>query len=172
MSQVKWPIKKKTTIKRPPDRQRSAYILLIAAVGGFVLFLQWQWLGQNQHLFAPFSLQRIDCDLCGKTGQVPVKGANNVLEMCPACYGVGYHTVRRFGEADVLCPACLGLGRLENKEGRWRTCRRCDGRGLIESGAEREEQEEQEEQKEHRTSNVEHSTSNEEGQPSTLDVGR
>jgi hypothetical protein len=37
--------------------------------------------------------------------------------MCPACYGVGYHTIRRFSEADVLCPACLGLGRLEDKDG-------------------------------------------------------
>ena len=143
---------KKIKTKVPPDRQKSAYVLLIMMVGGFVLFMQWRWLGENRHLFAPFSIQRIECEVCGKTGQVPKPGANNVLEMCPACYGVGYHTIRRFNEADVLCPACLGLGRLEDEDESWRTCRRCDGRGLIEAGEEREEGEEEE----HRTSNVEH----------------
>ncbi len=143
----------------PSDRQRSASLLVIMAVGGFVLFLQWRWLGDHQHLFAPFSLERISCETCGKTGKVPKEGANNVLEMCPVCFGVGSHTVRRMDQRDVLCAACMGLGRLEDKEGHWRTCQRCDGRGLIQSGAEFEEE-------------AEHSTSNEESQPSTLDVGR
>ena len=137
--------------RRVTDRQRMAFIMLVAAVGGFVLFLQWRWLEGNQHLFAPFSIQRITCDHCAKTGQVPKEGANNVLVMCPSCYGVGYHTVRRFDSRDVLCPACLGMGRLEEKDGTWRTCRRCDGRGLIQSGAQTN--------LEHRTSNVEHPTS-------------
>ena len=151
---------------KPPNRQRSAYIFLITMVGGLVLFLQWQWLGQNRYLFAPFAIQRVECDLCGKTGRVPKPDANNELEMCPACYGVGYHTIRRFDESEVLCAACLGLGRLEGQEGFWRTCRRCDGRGLIQSGAESEEK------AEHPTSNVEHRTLNEEVQPSELDVQR
>lgn len=127
-------LKRKTTGGQSTG-QRSAFILLVAMAGGFVLFLQWRWLEENQHLFAPFSIQRIECDICGKTGQVPKEGSNNVLEMCPACYGVGYHSVRRFGSQDVLCPACMGMGRLEEKDGTWRTCRRCDGRGLILSGA-------------------------------------
>ena len=138
---------------RPPDRQRSAYILLITLVGGLVLFMQWQWLGQNRYLFAPFAIQRIECDLCGKTGRVPKPDANNQLEMCPACYGVGYHTIRRFDDREVLCAACLGLGRLEDQDGSWRTCRRCDGRGLIRAGGEGKEGE-------HSTSNVQHRTSN------------
>ena len=133
-----WLAKKK--IKAPTRQQRSSIIALVIMVGGFVLFLQWKWLGQNNHLFAPFSIERIVCEHCGKTGRVPKEGANNVLEMCPACYGVGYHTLRRFEENEVLCPACLGLGRLEDRDGHWRTCRRCDGRGLIRSGAEAEEQ--------------------------------
>lgn len=142
---------KKFKAKATPDRQKSAYTLLIAVLGGLVLFLQWRWLGENRHLFAPFAIERIECEVCGKTGQIPKPGANNELEMCPACYGVGYHTIRRFNEAEVLCPACLGMGRLEDEDGAWRTCRRCDGRGLIEAG--------KEEGEEHTTSNVQHRTS-------------
>ena len=140
--------------KAPRNQQRSSIIALVVMVGGFALFLQWKWLGQNNHLFAPFSIERIACEKCGKTGRVPREGANNVLEMCPACYGVGYHTLRRFEENEVLCPACLGLGRLEDRDGHWRTCRRCDGRGLIKSGAEAEEQDQPS------TSNIQPRTSN------------
>ena len=130
-----WINKFKGKVKAPPNRQRSSVVLLVAMVGAFVLFLQWRWLGQNKTLFAPFSIQRISCDTCGRTGRVPDPQVNNALVMCPACYGVGYHTIRRFSELEVLCPACLGLGRLEDKDDVWRTCRRCDGRGLIRSGA-------------------------------------
>lgn len=133
-----WPKVRKPSAT--PNRQKSAYMLMVATVGGLVLFLQWRWLGENRYLFAPFAIERIDCELCGKTGRVPKPGANNELAMCPACYGVGYHTVRRFDESEVLCPACLGLGRLENQDETWRTCRRCDGRGLIRAGAEEEEE--------------------------------
>ena len=142
-----WFSRKRTKEPVRNNRQRSSIILLVGMVGGFVLFLQWRWLGDNKTLFAPFSIQRIHCEVCAKTGRVPDPEVNNALVMCPSCYGIGYHTIRRFDEAEVLCPACLGMGRLEDKDGAWRTCRRCDGRGLIRSGAEAEEREE------HSTSN-------------------
>lgn len=115
------------------DPRRSMYILAVVAVCGITLILQIFWTAQNKHRFAPFAIERIICEHCrglGVRARRNEKGIQQLL-LCPACYGVGARQIRRIDEDDVLCPACVGFGRVEEEEGSWRWCARCDGRGLI-----------------------------------------
>lgn len=119
--------------KRPRDSRRTSYILAVVAVCAVTVILQIFWTARNTHKFAPFALERITCDHCRGVGVVSVTAETGErrLEMCPACYGVGAHQVRRFDEYDRLCPACVGSGRIQDEGGAWRWCERCGGRGLI-----------------------------------------
>lgn len=100
-------------------------------------FYQSIWLSQNQHLFTPLLLrvtsERIECPYCYGLGVVRESVSSTNYMMCPVCFAVGGHYVRRMpGRHDVLCPACVGMGRLvdpDTKQARF--CRRCGGRGLI-----------------------------------------
>jgi hypothetical protein len=122
---------KRKIMPETANRQRTAYIAAVTLVGAVVLVLQMIWVSKNQYRFAPFALDRIPCEVCGKTGLVPAdESSNSKLVMCPACFGVGSHTIRRVDEHDVLCAACEGMGRVDDGTG-WRTCRRCEGRGLV-----------------------------------------
>lgn len=115
------------------DPRRSMYILAVVAVCGVTLIGQVFWTAQNKHKFAPFAVERIRCDHCrglGVLSQSDEKGGRQ-LQMCPACFGLGSRQIRRMDEDDVLCPACGGFGRIEDDNGEWRWCRRCDGRGLV-----------------------------------------
>jgi len=113
---------------RTSGRQNN-YVMPVAAL--VVLFLVGQgfWLSRNTHLFTPFSVKRIDCDSCSKVGVVRDENDSRIMKMCPSCFGVGYHSVRRFDDLDIICAACGGLGRLD-ADGVWRTCERCEGRGV------------------------------------------
>lgn len=115
---------------KPRKKNPYLYPVLLLSIG--VIVAQMIWLQGNQHLFRPFSIERIKCDPCGGVGVKRSVDDQDVLVMCPACYGVGHHLVRRLDGDDNLCPPCMGLGRLE-EEGRWRACNRCEGRGLIRS---------------------------------------
>jgi DnaJ-class molecular chaperone len=97
-----------------------------------VLFLVGQalWLTQNKYLFAPFSINRVDCLHCQKVGVVRDAQDNSIMKMCPQCFGVGYHMMRVFDEEDIVCAACGGMGRTDIS-GAWRNCERCEGRGMI-----------------------------------------
>lgn len=121
----------------PPkrDAKKTAALFVVIVVGGLTLFGQMVWVSKNQHMFKPFSIERIRCHPCEGTGVLPDPARNNANRMCGACFGIGYHMVRRFDEADVMCPACEGLGRVQAEGEDWRTCRRCDGRGIIRSDA-------------------------------------
>ncbi|MBU0677561.1 MAG: hypothetical protein KJ626_05535 [Verrucomicrobia bacterium] len=78
-------------------------------------------------------LVRIECEECQGSGVVRNEETRH-REICPICFGLGYHVTRRVGEDDSLCPACGGMGRLIDLDtGVPRTCRRCDGRGMIEN---------------------------------------
>lgn len=131
MQTIKQALKDATHGQRRRREKRNA----IAPVGllvMLVLIAQAFWLKDNQHLFRPFAIQRIQCDTCQRTGLVADEQSTNRLAMCPQCFGVGYHPVRRMDDLDRLCPACVGMGRVQ--DGRtdiWRTCERCYGRGLI-----------------------------------------
>jgi hypothetical protein len=103
----------------------------VALVAVAVLIAQWFWVSRHQHMFQPFKVERIQCWYCGHTGVVHEPEDNPELSTCPVCYGVGGRQVRRFDREDKLCPACEGMGRLEDAAAGWRTCKRCDGRGLI-----------------------------------------
>ncbi len=115
----------------PRKRNSNPYMIPIVLVGAAALIGQMFWVQGNQHLFRPFSVDRLKCEHCGGVGVVRHQGDDTVLVLCPACYGVGTHWVRRVDEEDKLCPACVGSGRVEEDNGDWRPCRRCEGRGLI-----------------------------------------
>ena len=116
---------------RPRQRSANPYMLPIILLGGVALIGQMFWLQGNKHLFRPFSVDRIKCEHCGTVGVVRSKEDDGILVLCPACYGVGAHWVRRVDDEDLLCPACVGAGRVEDPDGSWRQCRRCEGRGLT-----------------------------------------
>jgi len=109
--------------------RQNNYVMPVAAL--VVLFLVGQgfWLSRNTHLFSPFSIKRIDCDQCSKVGVVRDENDSRIMKMCPSCFGVGYKSVRQFDDLDIICAACGGLGRLDD-HGVWRTCERCEGRGV------------------------------------------
>lgn len=122
---------------KPVFRPSSQLILILVftVVGIIFVILQRQWVLRNEEQFAPYTLlsqvQKVQCDHCGGTGLL--KGSNGVqVVLCPVCFGVGSHLVRKTGTADVLCPACGGMGRLiDARTGEARFCKRCGGRGLI-----------------------------------------
>lgn len=119
--------------KMRDDPRRSMYILAVVAVCGVTMILQIFWTAQNKHKFAPFAIERIVCDHCRGLGVISKRDHRGVqqLQLCPACYGIGARQIRRVDDDDVMCPACVGFGRIEEENGFWRWCRRCDGRGLI-----------------------------------------
>lgn len=104
-----------------------AFLVLLLLVG------QAFWLSNNSYLFAPFEVSRVDCEICNKLGTIRDPDNARIRKMCPACFGIGYKSIRRFDDQDVVCAACGGLGRLE-ENGTWRTCLRCDARGLHRAG--------------------------------------
>ena len=125
--------------RRPPKTFSNAQILagVLMLLLPIAAFYQSIWLSQNKNLFTPLVLrvqsERIDCPYCGGVGTLrsPPHGTNLVI--CPICFGVGGHYVRRLpGHHEVLCPACGGMGRIFDPDlGYARYCRRCGGRGLI-----------------------------------------
>ncbi len=105
-------------------------LVILAAV--VALVAQAYWLKKNDYLFRPYAIENIACDHCGGTGVVHDGKNEDILNLCPACFGVGSHRVRRIDAEDKLCPACAGRGRIEDAgTSAWRTCQRCDGRGLV-----------------------------------------
>lgn len=143
--------------------RRNSFVMPVAMMVIAVLAGQAFWLSRNSHMFAPFEVIRIDCDHCTKFGTVRDPDNPRIRAMCPVCFGVGYTSVRRFDELDVVCLACGGMGRIDDQEdGTWRTCRRCDGRGLHRANDWQEiiEVEEADLEAMETGSNVQHSTFN------------
>jgi hypothetical protein len=115
------------------DPRRAVYILAVVVACGITLILQVFWTAENRHKFAPFAIERVRCDVCRGLGVLskPDEKGGRQLHMCPACFGLGARSIRRMDEHDALCPACVGFGRVEDEDGSWRWCRRCDGRGFV-----------------------------------------
>jgi len=99
----------------------------------------WQglWVASHKEAFTPFLLkfqiERIECPFCDGTGVIRSKQDPSIVEMCPVCFGVGGHQVRKLDkEKEVLCPACAGMGWIYDEDIQSaRPCRRCAGRGLV-----------------------------------------
>jgi hypothetical protein len=121
------PIARRTPRSQP---RTSSYILPIALLAVLVLFGQMIWLNQHDYMFRPFSIEKLRCEVCGGTGVVRSEPDDTVLAICPVCFGVGGHHIRRIDKEDKLCSACTGMGRVQGEDGA-RTCRRCDGRGMV-----------------------------------------
>jgi hypothetical protein len=120
-------------VRRTPRHAQpraSQYLMPITVLAVLVLVGQMMWLNKHDYMFKPFSIERIRCDNCGGTGVVRDEKDDSFVILCPVCFGVGGHYVRRVDGEDRLCPACSGLGRLDAGDGP-RTCKRCDGRGLM-----------------------------------------
>jgi hypothetical protein len=123
------PLLKGLTKGQPRSGKRNQFVAPVALMVTLFLVGQAYWLSKNSYIFTPFSITKIDCDNCFKVGVVRDEENSRIMKMCPACFGVGSHTIRRFDEQDVLCVACGGIGRLES-HGEWRFCNRCNGRGM------------------------------------------
>ena len=75
-------------------------------------------------------VEKLPCQNCLETGSVLADGGGR--EICPVCLGVGFHLIRRLDSAERICPNCAGMGRaLQPDTGKYGTCPRCDGRGLV-----------------------------------------
>jgi hypothetical protein len=115
---------------RRPERKAPSYLGPIALFAVVLLIGQMIWLNKHDYMFRPFSIDRLSCDVCGGTGVARDAADEDILVICPSCFGVGSHYIRRIDKSDRLCAACGGMGRVK-AEGEYRTCRRCDGRGLT-----------------------------------------
>jgi len=109
--------------------RKNSYVIPVAFLVILFLIGQIFWLDSNRHMFMPFSIAKLDCDYCTKLGIVRDPNDSRIMAMCQVCFGVGYKMIRKFDELDVVCAACGGMGRID-EDGRWRTCQRCDGRGI------------------------------------------
>lgn len=125
------PPRRLAPLYRPKIRKSNPYLFPVLLLSVGVIVAQMFWLQGNQHLFRPFSIERIKCEHCGGVGVVRDLADGSVLVLCPVCYGVGHHNIRRVDQEDRMCPACSGMGRIEEEDRSWRLCRRCEGRGLI-----------------------------------------
>jgi DnaJ-class molecular chaperone len=99
------------------------------------LVYQYKWMKENKFRYGSnFAVERIPCGHCARTGLVPSREYETGITFCPQCLGLGGHYIKRIDDYDALCPACGGMGRVEDLEtGKFRYCRRCNGRGLIRS---------------------------------------
>jgi len=123
------PLLKGLTKGQPRQGKRNLYVAPVALVVIVALIGQFYWLSQNSHMFAPFAVSKIDCDNCQRLGVIRDEENPRILKMCSVCFGVGNKSIRKFDDQDVVCAACGGMGRIDDHN-KWRTCRRCDGRGL------------------------------------------
>ncbi|MFH0880687.1 MAG: hypothetical protein V2A34_13310 [Lentisphaerota bacterium] len=123
---------------RAASRSKVAiYTTIIIICAPVFIFLQSVWLSQNQDIFQKSIIQlqirRIPCDYCGEVGTVrDPNHPDRPTMICPVCYGIGSHTIRKFDKHDTLCPLCGGAGRVgDAPSGYAQECPRCDGRGVI-----------------------------------------
>lgn len=117
-------------------KSRHSKVALLIPVGitaVIVLVMQMKWIEQNADKFvAVTSVEQIPCDYCDGRGIIKNPEDPGEFILCPICFGVGGNTVRYQDEYDTRCPACGGMGRLQDfHTGEFRTCNRCNGRGLI-----------------------------------------
>jgi len=109
---------------------------ILLALLPVVVILQVVWMSHSQDAFRPlllhFQVDRFPCDHCQGTGVVRDKERPDQVLLCPICFGVGGHQVRKMGKGEAMCPACAGMGRMiDPASGEARYCKRCNGRGLI-----------------------------------------
>lgn len=120
-----------------PNDPLLIQVVIFIFLGVIALLLQSRWVAKNQDKFlgplmAFVHVQRIQCEYCDGTGLIKIGDNPPELDICPVCFGVGGHYIRKHGDHESLCPACGGMGRIIDEEtGLAHTCKRCDGRGLI-----------------------------------------
>lgn len=120
-----------------PNDPLMIQVIIFILIAIVALVLQSRWVAKNQEKFLGslmvfMHVERIPCEHCDKTGLVQIKSDPPQMDICPVCFGLGGHNVRKYDDRENLCPACAGMGRIFDEEtGTARTCRRCDGRGLI-----------------------------------------
>lgn len=124
-----------TRREKPKKQEANPFLLPVMLLGVGAVLAQMSWTQKNKYLFAPFSIDVFVCDTCDRRGVVQDPADGRTLVICPICFGVGRHDVRRIDTDDSVCPACDGMGRLLDPTPddplHARTCERCDGRGLT-----------------------------------------
>lgn len=131
--------------RAPPRRlapsRTPLFVTLLIILLPVAILLQGMWIARNPKTFRRGLLihllaERVSCHHCGGIGTLREAERPDVRIMCPICFGVGCHYVRRLDKQhDMLCPVCGGAGRvLDEPTGYAQTCPRCDGRGLIRLG--------------------------------------
>ena len=123
---------------RMPPPRTGLYAIILILLLPVVMLMQGKWISKNQNLlkkglFLQMLIQKVECEHCGGVGLIPDKNRpDGSTVICPVCFGVGSHAVRKFDKRDVLCPLCGGSGRvIDERAGIVQDCPRCEGRGLI-----------------------------------------
>jgi DnaJ-class molecular chaperone len=123
---------------REPHRNKRLIVVMVLLLSlPVVIFLQSRWISKNQQvfkkgMFLQLQIKKVECDHCGGTGLVTDAKKPGRVEICPVCFGVGSHAVRKLDPQDALCLLCGGMGRVYDEQAEIaQTCPRCDGRGLI-----------------------------------------
>jgi len=81
----------------------------------------------------PVTILQIACDHCEERGFTRDPETRDI-ELCPVCFGLGYHWARKINDNESICAACGGMGRIYDPTTQTaRVCKRCGGRGLITS---------------------------------------
>ena len=125
--------------RRRTKSKTNIYVIIVLAMMPFAVLLQGIWISGHSEKFdiartvmARIQSERIECPECSGAGIVQDAEDIHSIELCPICYGLGCHHVRRFYDDDVICPVCGGMGRvMDDETGVVGICPRCDGRGLI-----------------------------------------
>jgi len=142
-------LKGKPYIARPRrmPRRGNPYVGPILVVCVIILFFQARWMGQHQQDMFQRVAPKMDaafwkslrskviniyeCDHCRGNGLLSDPDQPDIREICPICFGVGYHATRRYSEDERMCVPCGGMGRLFDENGHARFCTRCEGRGVV-----------------------------------------
>lgn len=130
--------------RRPATRRRNHFIGPIILLGFIAIVLQLNWMQRNRPTLErlPLDPELVDrfrtrlitmyeCDTCSGSGLYPRPTSPGQPELCPICFGVGYHATRRLTDGDRMCITCGGMGRHFNEHGEPEFCPRCGGRGMV-----------------------------------------
>lgn len=124
----------------PPDasKSKSIYLLALFLFGGVIVIWQAHWASQNREIYlrresrvrvGPNASLFQECPVCNTQGRILV---HEKERMCPVCFGIGGHFVKRFDTGEAVCAFCSGQGRTFNtRTAEGEACPICDGRGAT-----------------------------------------
>lgn len=130
---------KKRQSKDPKDvRTNLIYIVTLVLGCGLVVIMQGKWVAKHSDIYlakpsdkfqnGPNGSILVQCSHCNFHGRILVDERE---VMCPICFGVGGHYVKRKDTGELYCMLCDGMGRILDGVGvRSQSCPVCEGRGV------------------------------------------